>query len=31
MSYNLALNSDSYKFSHFLQLPPGVQYASSYW
>lgn len=27
---NLILNTDSYKFSHFLQYPPGTQVISSY-
>ncbi len=27
---NMALNADSYKLSHYLQLPPGSNYLSSY-
>lgn len=27
---NFILNSDSYKFSHFLQMPPGAEYVNSY-
>lgn len=28
--FNLALDTDVYKWSHAAQLPPGVQFASSY-
>lgn len=28
--HNLILDTDSYKMSHFLQLPPGAKYLSSY-
>jgi nicotinamide phosphoribosyltransferase len=30
MTYNLILNTDSYKASHYLQYPPDTQYLSSY-
>jgi nicotinamide phosphoribosyltransferase len=29
-SFNLILNTDSYKASHYLQYPPGAEYISSY-
>ncbi len=30
MENNIILNTDSYKYSHFWQYPPGTQYVSSY-
>lgn len=28
--FNIILNADSYKASHYMQYPPGIQYVSSY-